>query len=156
MKYGSTLFTWEYPTIRVLGLLVYVHTTFCKSYVTNLTGDFISLLIFPCVYCFNMDNEVRLAAIAFGAHGTCISGLTRVRLCMIFHMSCHVTLLIIITTYQCWKFLSPGRPRRSGLGLGDLFPEVGSPGGRPEMAISRLLRGLQTSMTTRFAVQRDV
>ncbi len=40
---------------------------------------------------------------------------------------------------QCWKFLSPGRPRRSDLGLGDLFSDVGSPGGRPEMAISLLL-----------------
>ena len=40
---------------------------------------------------------------------------------------------------QCWKFLSPGHPRRSGLGLGDMFSEVGSPGGRPEMAISQLL-----------------
>ncbi len=33
---------------------------------------------------------------------------------------------------QCWKFLSPGRPRRSGLGLGDLLSQVGSPGGRSE------------------------
>ncbi len=57
---------------------------------------------------------------------------------------------------QCWKFLSPGRPRRSGLGLGDLFPEVGSPGWWPEIAISQLLWGLQCSMTTQFAVQRAV
>ncbi len=55
---------------------------------------------------------------------------------------------------QCWKFLSPGHPRRSGLGLGNLFPEVGSPGGWPEIAISQLLWGLRTSMTTQFAVQR--
>ncbi len=31
---------------------------------------------------------------------------------------------------QCWKFLSPGRPRLPVLGLGDLLPEAGSPGGR--------------------------
>ncbi len=54
---------------------------------------------------------------------------------------------------QCWKFLSPGRPRRSGLGLGDLFLEVGSPGGQPEMAIYQLLRGPHTPMTTQSAVQ---
>ncbi len=40
---------------------------------------------------------------------------------------------------QCWKFLWPGHPRRSGLGLDDLFSDVGSPCGRPEMAISLLL-----------------
>ena len=57
---------------------------------------------------------------------------------------------------QCWKFLSPGRPRRSDLGLGDLFSDVGSPGGRPKMAISQLLLVLQTFMTTRFAVQMVV
>ncbi len=57
---------------------------------------------------------------------------------------------------QCWKFLSPGRPRRSDLGLGDLFSDAGSPDGRPEMVISQLLWGLQTSMTTQFAVQRVV
>ena len=48
-------------------------------------------------------------------------------------------ILLMFHFNQCWKFLSPGRPRRSGLGLGDLFPEVGSPGGRPEMAISQVL-----------------
>ena len=38
---------------------------------------------------------------------------------------------------QCCKFLSPGCPRRSGLGLGDLLSDAGSPGGRPEMTISQ-------------------
>ncbi len=33
---------------------------------------------------------------------------------------------------QCWKFLLPGRPRLPVLGLGDLLPEAGSPGGQPK------------------------
>ncbi len=32
-----------------------------------------------------------------------------------------ISLYIWFKPKQCWKFLSPGRPRRSGLGLGDLF-----------------------------------
>ncbi len=59
----------------------------------------------------------------------------------------------ILSSKQCCKFLSPGRPRLPGLGLGYLLPEAGSPGGRPKMTISRLLIGLQNSITTQIAVQ---
>ncbi len=41
---------------------------------------------------------------------------------------------------QCWKFLLPGHPRRSGLGLGDLFSDVGSPSRRSEIAINYLIK----------------
>ena len=60
----------------------------------------------------------------------------------------------IYKSEQCCKFLSPGRLRLPGLGSGYLFPEAGSPGGRPKMTISQLLVGLQNSMTTPIAVQR--
>ncbi len=41
--------------------------------------------------------------------------------------------------HQCWKFLSPGRPRLPDLGLGDILPEASSPGRRPKNPISQLL-----------------
>ncbi len=65
-------------------------------------------------------------------------------------------LILTKLLYQCWKFLSPGRPRWSGLDLGNLFSDLVSLGWRPEMTIFQLLWGLQTSMTTQFAVQRVV
>ncbi len=54
---------------------------------------------------------------------------------------------------QRCKFLSPGRPRLPVLGQGYLFPEAGSPGGRPKNAISQLLFIPQNSITTQFAVE---
>ncbi len=76
-------------------------------------------------------------------------------ICLSMCVSAFLSLEQKVTINQRWKFLSPGRPRWYGLGLDDLFSEVDSLGGRPEMAISQLL-GLQTSMTTQPAVQRGV
>ncbi len=47
----------------------------------------------------------------------------------------------------------PGRPRLPVLGQGYLFPEAGSPGGRPKNVISQLLFTPQNSITTQFAVE---
>ncbi len=47
----------------------------------------------------------------------------------------------IMIYLQCWKFLSPGRQRRSKLGLGDLISEVGSPGGRPDWSYVSFYEG---------------
>ncbi len=38
-------------------------------------------------------------------------------------------MLRTLARYQCWKSLSPGRPRGCRLGLGDLFQDAGSPTG---------------------------
>ena len=54
---------------------------------------------------------------------------------------------------QCCKFLSPGSPRLPVLGQGDLLPDAGIPGGRPEMTLSQLLEGMQNSITTQIGVQ---
>ncbi len=59
----------------------------------------------------------------------------------------HVSRCIGNLYRQCWKFLSPSRPRLPVLGLGYLLPEAGSPGWRPEIMISQLLEGLQHSIT---------